>query len=79
MKASKERIFGKKQASIVNNFVVNSLDFEDQEFHVVNTSANNYNRRPPNINYNEKNSNSLFGPKEITPEKYSKEVLKPKC
>lgn len=39
MKASKQRIFGKKQAYIVNKFVVNSLEFEDEEVHVVNTRA----------------------------------------
>ena len=37
MKASKERIFGKKQLEIVNNYAINSLDWVDEEkIHVLN-------------------------------------------
>ena len=67
MKESKEGIFGKNQASIVNNSVVNSLEFEDEEVHLVNSKANNYNRIPRNGNYNKNNYNSLFAPKQTTP------------
>lgn len=42
MKASKDRTFGKKQVPNVSNSTINSLDFEDDEVHTINTRAHNY-------------------------------------
>ena len=63
MRASKERIFGKKKIPTVNNSDVNNLEFEDENVHTINTRENNYSRNPSKEKFNKNNSTLPSTPK----------------
>ena len=69
---------GKNQLEVVNNFIVNSLDWVyEEKIHVVNTLAQNYTSRPYNNNFYITNQETMLAPKESIVDKSSKEATTP--